>query len=156
MFSQQLVQPAVLRCVMYLCIPFKLIKEKKVLCNVINHCREWPEVFPEENFLSVFFESETRQIEQKAFTLTAVSQRWVRRSVPGWLALLCIRKAKLWGRVLCSSAVQLSLCCPRLLLAWRDAAGTAVPAGCGGLESRCFGYETSPEQHCCATRMLAL
>lgn len=56
MFSQQLVQPAVLRCVMYLCIPFKLIKEKKVLCNVINHCREWPEVFPEENFLSVFLE----------------------------------------------------------------------------------------------------
>lgn len=58
-----------------------------------------------------FFGSETGQIQQKAFTLTAVSQRWVRRSVPGWLALLCIRKAKLWGRVLCSSAVQLSLCC---------------------------------------------
>lgn len=70
MFSQQLVQPTVLRYVMCLCIPFKLIKEKKVLCDVINHCREWPEVFPEESFLSVF-KNESGQI-QKAFTLTAI------------------------------------------------------------------------------------
>lgn len=109
MFSQQLVQPTVLRYVMCLCIPFKLIKEKKVLCDVINHCREWPEVFPEESFLSVF-KNESGQI-QKAFTLTAILQRCVRSSVLGWLALVCIRKVKLWRKVLCSSPCAAQGCC---------------------------------------------